>query len=256
MMKKIILLFCLIIFLSIPTTSFGWGLEFAGGGWYQKPSGDMSFDKSTNADDLDLENNLNYDDKWEAFGRLVIDTPTFFPNIYFMYTPMKWDEPGNKDVNFNFGGIEFQADVDFDSELKLDQFDVALFWGLPFFDTATADVFNIDLGLNVRLMDVKAEIEQKDLDLKDSVSYFLPLPMLYTGVQIKPIKYFALEFEGRGIGWSSNYYVSLIGRLKVKPYGPLFVAGGYRYDNIKMDYDDLDIDAKFQGPFAEAGLEF
>ncbi len=256
MMKKIILLCCLISILSIPTTSFAWGLEFAGGAWYQKPSGNMSFDNSTHEDDLDLEDDLNYDDKWKAFGRLVIDMPLFFPNIYLMYTPMKWDETGNKDVNFNFGGEEFQADVDFDSELKLNHFDVALFWGLPFINTATADVLNIDLGLNVRLTDVKAEIEQKDFDIKESVSYFLPLPMLYTGVQIKPLKYIALEFEGRGIGWSSNYYVSLIGRLKVKPYGPLFVAGGYRYDNVKSDYDDLDIDAKFQGPFAETGLEF
>ena len=255
-MKKIIFILCLILLLSIPTKSFAWGLEFAGGAWYQKPSGDMSFDKTTNEDDLDLEDDLNYDDKWKAFGRLMVDTPLFFPNIYLMYTPMKWDETGSKNVNFSFGGQEFQADVDFDSELKLNHFDVALFWGLPFIDTATADIFNIDLGLNVRMMDVKAEIEQKDLDIKDSVSYFLPLPMLYTGLQIKPLKFFALEFEGRGIGWSSNYYVSLIGRLKVKPYGPFFVAGGYRYDNVKIDYDDLDLDTKFQGPFAEAGLEF
>ena len=112
------------------------------------------------ADDLDLEDDLNYDDKWKAFGRLIIDMPSFIPNIYLMYTPMKWDETGSKDVNFNFGGKEFQADVDFDSELKLNHFDVALFWGLPFINTATADVLNIDLGLNVRLMDVKAEIEQ------------------------------------------------------------------------------------------------
>ena len=255
-MKKIILLFCLIFILSIPTTSFAWGLEFAGGAWYQKPSGDMSFDKSTHEDDLSLEDDLNYDDKWKAFGRLIIDTPFFFPNIYLMYTPMKWDETGSKDVNFFFNGKEFQANADFDSELKLNHFDVALFWGLPFINTATADVLNIDLGLNVRLMDVKAELEQKDFDLKESESYFLPLPMLYTGVQIKPFEFVALEFEGRGIGWNSNYYVSLIGRLKVKPYGPLFVAGGYRYDYVKIDYDNLDIDAKFQGPFAEAGFEF
>ena len=255
-MKKIIFTFFVIFILSIPTASFAWGLEFAGGAWYQKPSGEMSFDKSTNEDDLDLEDDLNYDDKWKAFGRLIIDMPSFIPNIYLMYTPMKWDETGSKGVNFNFGGKEFQADVDFDSELKLNHFDVALFWGLPFINTATADVLNIDLGLNVRLMDVKAEIEQKDLDLKESESYFLPLPILYTGVQIKPLKYLALECEGRGIGFRSNYYVSLIGRLKVKPYGPLFVAGGYRYDNVKIDYQDLDLDVEFEGPFAEAGFEF
>jgi outer membrane protein len=256
MMKKIILPFCVIFILSIPTASFAWGLEFAGGAWYQKPSGDMSFDKSAHEDDLDLEDDLNYDDKWKAFGRLIVDMPLFFPNIYLMYTPMKWDETGNKDVNFSFGGKDFQADIPFDSKLRLNHFDVGLFWGLPFIKKATSDVLNIDLGLNVRLMDVNAEVKQKVIGEIESESYFLPLPMLYTGVQIKPLKYFALEFEGRGIGWSSHYYVSLIGRLKVKPYGPLFVAGGYRYDSVKIDYQDLDLDMEFQGPFAEIGLEF
>ena len=255
-MKKIILLLFAIFILSFPATSFGWGLEVAGGAWHQEPSGQLSFDQTTKADDLDLEDNLNYDDKWKAFGRLIIDTPSFFPSIYLMYTPMKWNEPGSKDVDFNFGGLEFKADVDFKSELKLNHFDVGLFWGLPFIRNATSDAFNIDIGLNVRMMDVRAEIEQEDLDLKDSVSYLLPLPMLYTGFQIKPIKYVAAEFEGRGITWSSHYYVSVIGRLKIKPWGPIFVAGGYRYDKVKIDYDDLDLDVKFQGPFAEAGLAF
>ena len=73
-MKKLILLICFIFVLSIPTTSFAWGLEIAGGGWHQEPSGTMSFDKSTHKDDLDLEDDLNFDDKWKAFGRLIIDT--------------------------------------------------------------------------------------------------------------------------------------------------------------------------------------
>ena len=114
--------------------------------------------------------------------------PLFFPNIYLMYTPMKWDEEGQKDVEFQFGDEKFDADVPFDSEFKMNHFDVGFFYGLP--------------------------------------------------------------------GWSGSHYVSLIGRLKVRPYGPIFVAGGYRYDNVNIDYDDLDIDTVFQGPFLEAGLEF
>ena len=255
-MQKIVLPICLVIFLTLPATLYAFGIEIAGGAWYQKPSGNLSFDKLTTDDDLDLEDDLNYDDKWKVSGRLVIDMPLFFPNIYLMYTPMKWDEDGSKNVSFKFGDETFEADIPFDSELKLNHLDVGLFWGLPFLKKATSDVLNIDLGLNFRLLDVKAEINQEDTGIKESESYFLPLPMIYSGIQIEPFKYIALEFEGRGIGWSSNYYVSLIGRLKVKPYGPFFVAGGYRYDNVKIDYQDLDIDTEFQGPFAEAGLEF
>ena len=255
-MKKIFILSGLIFLLIIPTNALAWGVEIAGGAWYQSPSGNMSFDKTTNADDLDLEDDLNYDDKWQPSGRLKIDMPLFFPNIYIMATPLKWDERGSKDVDFSFGGENFHGDIDFDSKLKMNHLDVALFYGLPFIKTATLDALNIDLGLNFRLMDVKAEIEQKDFGLKESESYFLPLPMVYAAMQIVPFEWLGLEFEGRGVAYSSNHYVSLIGRLKVKPFGPFFVAGGYRYDNVKIDYQDIDIDTEFEGPFAEAGFDF
>ena len=255
-MKKFILLIGFVFMLSMATTSYGFGIEIAGGAWNQSPSGEMSLDPSTTDDDLDLEDNLNYDDKWQPFGRLIIGLPSLLPNIYLMYTPMKWDETGSKNVSFKFGDEIFDADIPFDSELKLNHFDVGLFYGLPFLKTASKDVLNIDLGLNFRLMDVKAEIDQPDTGIKESESYFLPLPMIYAGMQIDPSKYFAIEFEGRGVGWKSNHYISLVGRLKLRPYGPFFVAGGYRYDNVKIDYQDIDIDTEFQGIFAEAGLEF
>ncbi|CAB1059661.1 hypothetical protein D1BOALGB6SA_4423 [Olavius sp. associated proteobacterium Delta 1] len=258
-MKKITLLFCILFTLSLPGTSFGFGFEFSLGAWYQQPSGTLSFDKTTDADDLDLEDDLNYDDKWQPTGRLKIDMPLLIPNIYLMYTPMKWDESGSKDVDFSFGGENFRGGVDFDSELKMNHLDVAFYYGIPGIRTATADVLNIDLGLNFRLLDLKAEIEQTTtslIDQKESESYLLPIPMLYGAAQIAPLGWIALDLEGRGIAYSNNHYVSLIGRLKVMPFGPLFVAGGYRYDNIKIDYQDIDVDADFKGPFAEVGFDF
>ena len=84
-MKKIVSLFCFVVILAIPTISFAWGLEMAGGTWYQKPSGDMSFDATTGADDLNIEDDLNYDEKWRALGRLIIDAPFLsqhLPDVY------------------------------------------------------------------------------------------------------------------------------------------------------------------------------
>jgi outer membrane protein len=242
--------------LGVPSTSLAFGIEFSLGAWYQNPSGTLSFDGTTNADDLDLEDDLNYDDTWQPVGRLKIDMPSLIPNIYLMYTPMKWDETGSKNVNFSFGGKNFDGGIDFKSKLKMNHLDAALFYGLPFMRTATADVLNLDLGLNFRLLDFKAEINQQDTGIKESESYLLPIPMIYAGLQIAPLKWIAAELEGRGIAYDSNRYISLIGRLKVQPFGPLFVAGGYRYDNIKIDYKDVDVDAKFTGPFAEVGVSF
>ena len=53
-MKKIGLLLCLIFMLSLPAASYGFGVEIAGGAWYQSPNGDMSFDSTSNADNLDI----------------------------------------------------------------------------------------------------------------------------------------------------------------------------------------------------------
>ena len=80
--------------------------------------------------------------------------------------------------------------------------------------------------------------------------------MIYGGVQIEPFDWIALDLEGRGIDYKNNHYVSLAARLKVMPFGPLFVAGGYRYDNVNIDYQDVDVDADFKGFFAEAGFNF
>ena len=255
-MKKSVLLLCSIFMLSAPAAAFGFGLEFSLGSWLEQPSGTLSYDKSSSADDLSLENDLNYGDKWQPTGRLKIDMPFVIPNIYLMYTPMKWDETGSTSTNFRFGDETFEANVDFKSELKMNNLDFALFYGLPGVRTATADTLNIDLGLNFRLMDFKAEVNQKDTGLKASESYFLPIPMAYGATQIVPVDWFALDFEGRGSAYKSNYYFSLIGRVKIMPFGPLFVTGGYRYDSFKIDYKDVDVDAEFRGPIAEIGFDF
>jgi len=86
-MKTIFILSGLIFLLTIPTTALAWGVEIAGGAWYQSPSGNISFDKTTDADDLDLEDDLNYDDKWQPSGRLKIDMPLLFPNIFIRPPP-------------------------------------------------------------------------------------------------------------------------------------------------------------------------
>jgi hypothetical protein len=80
--------------------------------------------------------------------------------------------------------------------------------------------------------------------------------MLYAGLQFRPIKFIGVEVEGRGIAYRSNHYYDLIGRLKIMPFKPVFVSGGYRYEEVKIDVSDVDATLKFKGPFVEVGIEF
>ncbi|MFQ5839520.1 MAG: TIGR04219 family outer membrane beta-barrel protein [Candidatus Methylomirabilales bacterium] len=254
-MKKIrvllLLLFTVAAYL-VPQRSFAIGIEAAVGAWHQNPSGDIRF----LGDQLDVESDFRFDAEFEVVGRIKLDLPALLPNIYVMATPLEFEETGNRIVTFNFGNQTFSAGVPFRSRIKLDHYDIALFYSIPFLKTATLGKLNTELGVNLRVIDFEAEVTQTGTNTSASKSFTAPIPMAYAGIQFKPIKRLSIEAEARGIAFSSNHYVDLIGRVKVRLLGPLFVAGGYRYEDIEIDTRDVIGSFKFQGPFVEVGVTF
>ncbi|MBI9085325.1 MAG: TIGR04219 family outer membrane beta-barrel protein [Desulfobacterales bacterium] len=253
-MKRIVLAVGLVALLVFPAAVQAMGVEIAVGGWSQSPSGDLSYKAVATADALDLERDLKYDDEFRFMGRVKLDMPLLIPNIYLMATPMSFSGTGSKTAGFKFGDINFGG-VNFDSEVTLDHYDVGLYYGIPFVNTATAGMFNVDAGLNVRVMDLKAKVTQP-VSGSQSESIMLPIPMVYAAVQFTPIERISAEGEIRSMTYSGNSYYSLIGRLKVKVFGPAFAAAGYRYDTIEVDESDLVFDANIGGFFFEVGAEF
>ena len=253
-MKRFFTIVVLAVVTAFPVAVQAVGLEIAVGGWSQSPSGEISYEEVTAGDRIDLERDLRYGDEFRFTGRAKLDMPLLFPNIYLMVTPMSFSGTGQKTVAFNFGGQAYAASTNFESEVTLTHYDVGLYYGLPFVETASAGLVNVDLGLNLRVADLKAEITQALLH--ESESLLLPIPMVYAAAQFTPVERFSAEAEIRGVAFSGNSYYSLIGRLKAKVFGPSFAAVGYRYDAIEVDESDLLIDAAFDGFFFEVGVEF
>ncbi|BBO69317.1 hypothetical protein DSCA_32470 [Desulfosarcina alkanivorans] len=243
----------ILIAAAVPAGAFG--VEFAVGGWLQEPSGSLGY-KVLGADDiLDVEGDLKYDDETRVSARLSIDMPLFLPNIYLMATPMEFSATGEKADGFNFGDVTFNPGP-FYSETVLDSLDVGLYYGIPLLKTATFDTFNIDVGVNVRIYDYELKIRQDSSGLRESETGTFPIPMAFLAVQFRPFERLSLEAEGRGISYSGNDVYSLIGRVKVRVAGPLFAAGGYRYEKAELDEEDILADVEFSGPFVEAGFSF
>ena len=255
-MKKFIPIIILFLILTVPAASYAIGLEFAVGGWKQSPQGYLSYEPVTANDELDLERDCNYDDETRFTGRLKIDMPLFLPNIYLMATPMEFDGTGSKTVDFWFGDELFSATDSFYSKITLDHYDVGFYYGIPFIETLSAETVNIDLGLNVRIYDFAVELRQDTTSLEESEDFTLPVPMLYLAMQIKPVEKLSIEAEARGISYSGNQLYSLIGRVKFNVFGPVFAAAGYRYDKLKIDEEDVEVDIDFSGPFIEVGFKF
>jgi len=262
-MKKRVVLFITLLVVSvflIPNQSFSIGLEIAGGVWGQGPSGDLSYKSDLTTDKLDIEQDLNYDRKYKAFGRAKLDMPGMLPNVYFIATLMKFEETGSKTIDFDFGDTTFNVTQPFNTLLQINHYDIALYYSIPFLSTGSAGKLNADIGLNARIVDFKAEVTGTEAitgtAIIESEKFIVPVPMVYIGLQINPTDMFALEGEFRGIAYNSNHYYDFIGRVKIRPVKQIFIAGGYRHEDIEIDHSDVKASLTFKGPFAEAGLEF
>ncbi|AEH44675.1 hypothetical protein Thein_0797 [Thermodesulfatator indicus DSM 15286] len=251
------LIFILVLFLG--TRVWAFGLEAAGGFWSENPSGDISY----KGDSLSVKDDLRYDTEYKPFGRVKIDLPLI--NFYLAYTPVNFEEEGELNKTFTFGDKTFNANVPFDSYLKMQQYDLGVYWGIPFLKSVTEAAtlgfagINVELGLNARVMNVEAGIEQQNL--KEDTSFTVVIPLLYGGLSIDFGKV-SLEGEFRGIAYNNNHYYDAIGRLKFYIFstplvGPsAFVGVGYRYQDLKFDVDDFKGTFTLSGPFAELGVNF
>jgi outer membrane protein len=237
------------------------GLEIAAGGWRHSPEGQISYEAVGPGDIIDIEDDLDYDTETQITGRLKVDMPVFLPNLYIVAAPMEFEGTGRKSVDFRFGDEVFAANADLDSKVTLDQYDIGLYYGIPGVRTASAGFFNIEVGLNARIVDLSARIRAASASdpatiVEEEESFTVVVPMLYLAVQMMPTDSFALELEGRGLAIADDSLYSFTGRLRYNIFGPAFIAGGYRFDSIDIDEDDVTVDADFHGPFAEVGLKF
>jgi len=241
----------------VPYRAFALGLEAGIGYWKQTPSGTLEYNPTgaaTATDALDLKNDMNLEKKGRPFVRVKAELPLFLPNVYFMATPMSFEGNGTKNTSFTYGNQTFAANVPIQSKVKMDHYDLALYY--TFLDKLTLDLVHLDLGLNARAMKFEGTISQQSTGLTASKDLSLYIPMAYVGLQVKPIKALSIEAEARAIAVGGSHYYDLIGRVKVMPIGPLFIAAGYRSETIKIDTDNVKSDIKFAGPFAEVGVTF
>lgn len=248
-MKKIFMFICLLTCLVIPVSSYSLvEIEGAAGIWLSSPSGDFNYKADKQ---YDIEDSFGFEDEIFPLLRLKIELP-LIPNIYLMTTPMKFE--GKADEAFQFDGESFTANAD--TELSFHQYDLGLYYGIPFLGLASLDKIHVDAGLNLRLIDMDAKMTAEDNSFSKDESTLVPVPLLYLAADISPVDLLVIEAELRALPVKDFEIVSAIARLKVKVPGPVFVSCGYRHESVAVDHNDFDFEIQFSGPFAEAGFTF
>jgi outer membrane protein len=244
----------------VPCNAFAFfGADVAVGYWQQTPSGTLNYKPTAGyVGDIDLKNDLFLDKKSKPMLRARVELPLILPNIYLMATPMTFEGSGLLTRSISYNDKTFTAGVNVATKVKLDHYDLALFYPIPLLKTATLGKLNIDLGLNARKVDFEGTISGTSFGFNESATKTLSfyMPMIYAGIQVKPIDLFSIEIEARGIAYGSNSYYDYLGRVKVNPIPLVFISAGYRAETVKIDESDVVANIKFAGPFIEAGLSF
>ena len=259
-MKKTGLLLIIAVLLLLPMPARA-TLELGIGAWDQNIRGDIYYNLYATPDVADMERDLNLDSDVRGVAYLKCELP-ILPNLYLGVTPMKFEGRQTRDTSFAFGEYTFLSDRPLKSKIILNHYDFGLYYSLKLPGLASMKEVKVDLGLNLRTAELDVNVtgsvatNDGERRVRESKDYTLPIPMLYGAVQITPVEKISLEFEGRGVTLQGDHLFSFLSRIKFRVHKAFFVAAGYRFDYIRLDEDDLNIDSTVGGALFETGIEF
>ncbi|WP_297445770.1 TIGR04219 family outer membrane beta-barrel protein [Desulfurobacterium sp.] len=226
-------------------------IEAGAGAVQEQPSGWINY-QGTN---VDVKDDLNLGDETKPFGWVRIEHPIpLIPNVKIEATKYDFTGSGTVTKSFTFANTSFNVSQNINTELRLDQYDLTLYWGVPFLGLATLGTTHINFGLTLKYIDGYASVESSNTT--ESTDFQVALPMLY-GQGDFGVGSVRVNAELKWIGYSGNQFTDAKAEVRYSPIPLLFIGAGYRYENLKIDdIKDVSSDIKIKGPYLEAGLSF
>jgi outer membrane protein len=236
--KKFFLLFFALA-LSVPTVSHalpGVDIDVSVGISKPTPTGSIALGGTT----YDVANTLNLGAGNDVIAKLDISHAIpILPNIYYHHLPVE--------VTGSNGGHN--------AEIKIQQEDIGLYYHLPFLGTVTNDILDAKWGLNARLMSFSASSDLAGT----ATSFNAPLPMVYLGLDFKPIHLLAIAAEIKTLPLGDSNLTEWSAELRVKPLPLLYIGAGFSHYVIKIDPSLTSgapaTNMTFAGPYFVLGLE-
>ena len=220
--------------------------------WNYDISGTARYQTRDSANNIDINNDLGYDDGSSGYYYISLEHPLpFLPNVRLSYTNIDEDANGRLSRTVVFGNTTFFFNEDVSSQFELKQTDVTLYYEL------LDNVVSLDLGLNGKYIDSKARITGS-LSGTENADISGWVPMAYAGVGADlPLTGLGVSADGSYVKYEGSSFYDFSVRASYTTPWHLGVDVGYR--KIKLDLDDFDdsfTDVEFDGPYAGAYITF
>lgn len=223
-------------------------ISFAVGGgvWNETPEGNIIQPSNAPTPVVDVKNNLFWTEESQGYLFATLEHPVpILPNVRLTYTSL--DHAGSGSTSFDFDGVTYSGNVA--NDFTIEQTDLLLYYEV------LDNVVSLDLGLNVRLLDISFTINDGTNNTSESVS--APVPMIYGMVGASPWPGVLLSAEANYMTLSGSTVSDF--NAKISYMTDFFVGfeAGYRTETIELeDVDNTDANLDFKGPFIGAYVKF
>jgi len=240
-----LLTFCLIA--ALPVTAVADILSFVigGGVWNETPEGRIN--KVGDISAVDIKNQLFWTEESQGYLFATLEHPVpILPNVRLMYTNL--DHSGSGTASFQFEGVNFSGTIA--NEFSAEQTDLLLYYEV------LDNVVSLDLGLNVRLLDITYKVADS-LGNTTAGTVSGTVPMIYGLVGGSPWPDLLLSVEGNYMSISGSSISDFNAKISYTTNFFVGIEAGYRIQNIELDdVDNTNANLDFKGPFIGAYLKF
>ena len=221
-------------------------IAVGGGIWNETPEGGIN--KTIDPTSVDVKNNLFWTEESQGYLFATLEHPVpILPNVRLMYTSL--DHAGNGTTSFDFEGESYSGNVI--NDFSIEQTD------LLFYYEVLDNVVSLDLGLNVRLLDISYNVSDDSGTPPSSGSVSGAVPMIYGMVGGSPWPGVLISAEGNYMTYSGSTISDFNAKISYTTDFFVGVEAGYRTQTIELDdVDDTNANLDFAGPFIGAYVKF
>lgn len=228
------------------------GLSLGADYWNYDISGSARYKSTSSSDDLDLQDDLGYNDASTTVIRATLEHPVpVLPNVRLTYTDLDESADGRLTKSVVYGNTTFQLNEAVHSRFELKQTDITFYYRV------LDNLVNLDLGLTAKYIDSRARITGETSGSEQAnLSAWVPLVYAHAGIDL-PLSGLSIGTEGSAIGYSGSRFYDFTANLNYQTPWLLGLVVGYRATRLELDdIDDSFADVKFSGPYAGAYLHF
>ncbi len=219
-----------------------------GGLWNEAPSGTIQ--KNGDPATVDLNNDLFFNTSNQGYFFANFEHPVpLLPNIRVLYTNI--DHSGSGSSTFTYNGQSFTGNITSDAKIKtLDM--IAYYQVLD-------NVVNLDLGINIRKLDVSYNFTSSAGPLSQTASDSVSktIPMLYGLIGVSPWPGLTISADVSYLSYSGSKISDITAKIAYTTKMHIGVEAGYRREQLILDnIDNSNASITFGGAFAGAYVKF